>query len=162
MNTPQQRTMAPSRRGAAGRNRRAAAALEFALVAPILTVLLLGAIDVGQFANVGQAVSNASREGARVAAREDTLNVSEVESAVSGYLANSFPNVPTATLDAAVEVNVTDGGGGAVWGGDLTTISTGSPLSVEVVVQFDCLRWLDVTGLMDGRTLRTTTVMRRE
>ena len=148
--------------GARRRGRRGTATVELAVLAPILIFLLLGAIDVGLFVNAGQVISNASREGARLAARNATLNVSEVESSVLGYLANSFPGVPPAALDAAVQVNVADAAGGAVAGGDLTTISSGSPVSVEVVVQFDSVRWLSAIGVLDNKTLGMTTVMRRE
>ena len=52
--------------------RTGAAVVECATVAPLLTLLLLGAIDMGQFANTYQKISHASREGARVAAQHDT------------------------------------------------------------------------------------------
>jgi Flp pilus assembly protein TadG len=142
--------------------RRGGAAVELAIMAPILAFFLLGAIDMGQFVNGEQVVSNASREGARVAARNDTLNVSEVESSVMGYLANSLPGVNPATLDATVQVNVTDAAGDAIAGGDLTTISTGSPISVEVVVQFNSVRFLNAISILDNKTLGMTTVTRRE
>ena len=144
------------------RDRRGAAIVEFTVVAPLLILLILGTIDVGQFVNAGQTVSNASRQGARLAARNTTLNVSEVESVVSSYLADSFPNIPAATLDAAVQVDVSDASGDAIPGGDLTTINTGSPVSVAVVLQFDSVRWLKGASLVNNRTLGTTTVMRRE
>lgn len=44
---------------------RGAAAVEFALVLPLLMVILLGTIDWGYFFFVEQLVTNASREGAR-------------------------------------------------------------------------------------------------
>jgi Flp pilus assembly protein TadG len=48
------------------RNReRGAAAVEFALVLPILLTLTLGAIDFGWFFYIDQLVTNAAREGAR-------------------------------------------------------------------------------------------------
>ena len=62
--------------------RKGVATVELALTVPILLILLLGAIDTGQYANVYQTVSNASREGARVAARGGTFNVSAVEASV--------------------------------------------------------------------------------
>ena len=124
-------------RCARSRDRRGAATVEFAVVAPLLVLIILGTIDVGQFVNVGQTVGNASRQGARLAARNTTLNVSEVESVVSSYLADSFPNIPAATLNAAVQVDVSDASGTAIPGGDLTTVSTSSPVSVGVVLQFD-------------------------
>jgi Flp pilus assembly protein TadG len=131
-------------------------------VAPILVILILGIVDVGQYVNVGQTVSNASREGARVAARTTTLSVSDVENSVSGYLAESFAGVPSETLSEAVDVNVTDGYGCSIADGDLTAVAAGSPLSVEVTLSFNAVRWLNGVGLANDRTLSITTVMRRE
>jgi Flp pilus assembly protein TadG len=48
--------------------RNGIAAVECAIVAPLLVLLLLGAIDLGQYVNVYQKVSDASRAGARIAA----------------------------------------------------------------------------------------------
>ncbi|MFM7868443.1 MAG: TadE family protein, partial [Planctomycetaceae bacterium] len=45
-------------------DRRAAAALEFAIVLPILVVMLAGTADFGRFAATSVAVCNASRAGA--------------------------------------------------------------------------------------------------
>jgi len=45
-------------------NRRAAAAVEFAIVLPILVVMLAGTADYGRFAATSVAVCNASRAGA--------------------------------------------------------------------------------------------------
>lgn len=162
MNTRKQRTKTRARSAALGKGRRGVATIEMAVALPILTLLFLGAVDVGQYANVGQAVCNSSREGARLAARYDTLNVSEVQSAVLGYLADSIPNVPSDTLAAAVQVKVRDANGNDVLSGDMAKITTGERLSVEVVLQFDTVRWLSLTNWMQGRTLSTRTVMRRE
>ena len=77
------------------RRRRGAVTVEFAVVAPVLTIFFLGMIDAGQFVNVGQAVSSASREDARLAARFDTLNVTDVESSVLSYLPLLLPQFPS-------------------------------------------------------------------
>ncbi len=138
--------------------RRGAAAVEFAVAAPVLVILVLGIIDVGQFVNVGQTVSNASRQGARLAARNTTLNSSEVQAAVSSYVTDIYPNIPA----SAIQVTTLDGSGGAIAGADLTTINTGSPISVQVVLQFDPVRWLNGLSQLDNRTIATTTVTRRE
>ena len=74
-------------------SRRGAAAVECAIIAPLMTLLLLGAIDVGQFANVYQKVSDASRHGARVASRYGTTTTGQVEAAVMDYLEQACPNV---------------------------------------------------------------------
>jgi len=142
--------------------RRGTAAVEFAVLAPVLILVVLGTIDVGQFVNLGQIVSNASREGARTASRDTTLTVSEVQSAVQNYLATAFPAVPTSSWSTALQVNVTDGYGNPISGGDLTTISSGGRISVQVVLTFDTVRWSRGFAGLDGRSLRAITVMRRE
>ncbi len=131
--------------------------MEFAVLSPILLILILGIIDVGQFVNVGQSVSNASREGARVAARQATTNVSQVQTAVSNYLTDMHPNLPS----SAVQVTVA-GAGNPLAGADLAAVATGTSISVQVVVQFDPVRWMDGFTFLDGRTLTKTTVSRRE
>jgi Flp pilus assembly protein TadG len=50
---------------AGGGGERGAAVVEFALVLPLLLVLVLGAIDWGYFFYVEEVVTNAAREGAR-------------------------------------------------------------------------------------------------
>jgi Flp pilus assembly protein TadG len=47
------------------RRERGAAAVEFAIVLPVLLLLVLGAIDWGWYFFVEQVVTNAAREGAR-------------------------------------------------------------------------------------------------
>jgi Flp pilus assembly protein TadG len=71
--------------------RRATAAVEFALLSPVLLTLLLGVWEVGRLVQVQQIVDNAAREGARQAARGDlhsgTTNP-QVETEVQNYLQN--------------------------------------------------------------------------
>ncbi len=55
-------------RPAAGRDDRGAAALEFALVLPILIVLVFGIISFGYMLSFRQAMSQAAAEGGRAAA----------------------------------------------------------------------------------------------
>jgi Flp pilus assembly protein TadG len=140
------------------RDRRGAAAVECAFVLPVLLLFFLGIVDTGQFANVGQAVSGASREAARVAARNDTLLVAEVETVVASYLADAFPGLPA----GSATVTVTDGNGNAIAGGDLTTISAGSAIIVQVDLGFDTVRWISGLSQLDSRDLTATTMSRRE
>lgn len=53
-------------------NDRGAAAVEFALVAPILLLLVFGLIDFGRMLNAKISITEAAREGARAAAIERT------------------------------------------------------------------------------------------
>lgn len=143
-------------------NRKGAAAVECAIVAPLLTLLVLGAVDLGQFANVHQMVSDASREGARVAAQYDTILVSEVKAAVLQYLEDAFPNTDASTIASATQVITTTGTGGAITSGDLTTVGTGAEVVVQVSVSYDSLRWIQGLPGIAGQQIVARTVMRRE
>jgi Flp pilus assembly protein TadG len=141
--------------------RRGAAAVECAIIAPLLTLLLLGAIDVGQFANMYQKVSDASRHGARVAARFDTTSTAQVKTAVMDYLKQACPNVPAGTLDSATTVTVKNAAGTSM-SGSLTSVATGSQLRVQVTMQFEPVRFISGFEGLDGSQLTTTTMMRRQ
>jgi len=142
--------------------RNGVAAVECAIVAPLLVLLLLGAVDVGQFANVHQKVSDASRKGARQAARNDTLTTSDVRAAVMAYLEESTPGVSASTLAAATTVTVTDADGSSIPSGDLTKIPTGSKVRVKVSLQFAPVRLVRIITGLDGSNVETTSTMRRE
>jgi Flp pilus assembly protein TadG len=142
--------------------RRGTQVVELAVIAPIIVLLILGAIDLGQFINGHQHVSNASREGARIAARARTSDASQVEAAIQEYLEDSFPNVPSATLSSAVNVAVTDEDGSSVSGGDLADIDAGTPLTVRVTLQFQAVRWISGLDILGGQAIETATITRRE
>lgn len=153
------------------RSRRSgAAAVECALVAPLLVLVVLSAIDVGQFVNVSQVVDNAAREGARKAVRDTTTDVSQVEAAVKNYLSLYFPDMTLAEIDSATTVTVQtpdepDDGNTTpetVTGSALGSVASGTELTVEVKFQFDSVRWLNGVPSLDGLQLKTRAVMRRE
>ena len=52
-----------------GRGQEGAAAVEFAIILPILLLLILGALDMGHMYYIDHLITNASREGARYAAK---------------------------------------------------------------------------------------------
>ncbi len=64
---------------------RAAAAVEMAIVTPILLTMLFGIIEYGWVFTVRQALTTAAREGARTAALPGST-VGEVEDRISDYL----------------------------------------------------------------------------
>jgi Flp pilus assembly protein TadG len=68
---------------------RGAALIEFALVAPLFLVIMLGAIDWGWYFVLRETLVNATREGARVASVQDdppTQSEAAAVAAVQGYL----------------------------------------------------------------------------
>lgn len=62
---------------AARHDRRGAAAVEFALVLPVLMLILLGIIEFGRAWNVKQTLTDAAREGARVAVVAERMNLTQ-------------------------------------------------------------------------------------
>ena len=142
--------------------RSGTAAVECAIVAPLLTLLVLGAIDLGQYADVYQKISDASREGARVASRYDTTSTSQVQAAVMGYLEDVSPDASPSTLAEAAQVTLSDGLGNPIPYGDLSQIPTGSQINVQVTLQYDPVRWIPGFNGLNGKVLEATTVMRRE
>ena len=62
-----------------GRGQRAASAVEFALVLPLLVTILLGAIDFGRFAFSAITVANAARTGAAVCQHASSCNLTDAQ-----------------------------------------------------------------------------------
>ena len=71
------------------RRKRGAAAVEFAIVAPLFFMLLFGMIEYGRCVLVQQMLTNASREGARRGVLDGTTT-QDVVDVVQSYLASSF------------------------------------------------------------------------
>jgi Flp pilus assembly protein TadG len=117
---------------------------------------------MGQYANTYQTVSDASREGARLATQHDTATTSEVQAAVMSYLAESLPGTSTETFASAAEVTVTDGLGNTISNGDLTKLATGSQINVQVTLLYGSVRWLGGFAGLDGQQIAATSMMRRE
>jgi Flp pilus assembly protein TadG len=78
---------------------RGAAAIEFALVLPILVLLIVGIFEFGRLFNVQLTLSNAAREGARVMAIND--DPSEARSAAIA----AAPVLNPAITDGQIDVS---------------------------------------------------------
>jgi Flp pilus assembly protein TadG len=91
---------------------RGAAVVEFALVLPVLIVLVLGIIEFGRIFNVQVSITNAAREAARTMAIENdpalarTDAINAAPSVNPALVAGEISIVP-ADCDAGETVNVT-------------------------------------------------------
>jgi hypothetical protein len=99
--------MGQTKRGGDTR-RRAAAVVEMAVVAPLLLTVLFGIIEYGWVFSIRQALTNATREGARVAVLPGSTD-EEIQTRINGYLAPLGVTTHTieltrATPDEPVEV----------------------------------------------------------
>jgi Flp pilus assembly protein TadG len=121
-----------------------AAAVEFAIVAPLFFMLVFGCIEFGRALIVQQILTNASRVGARQAI---TLNATEsdVIATATGYAAG--------TAVPGVSVTVTP---------SPATAAAGDMVSVTVAVPFSNVSWIPAPWFMGGTSLDATSIMRKE
>jgi Flp pilus assembly protein TadG len=130
------------------KNRRGAAVVEFAIVAPVFFLLVFGMIEYGRMVMVQQILTNASREGARFAVVQSADNTTAVQDTVIDYLQSaSIGGTPTVTVDWPAS-------GGS---------SSSEPVTVTVSIQFGQVSWLPSPMFVDSTMpLTAVSVMRRE
>jgi Flp pilus assembly protein TadG len=126
--------------------RPAVTALEFAMVAPALFVLILGIFELGRGIMVIHALTNAARIGCRVGAIEGT-STSTITAAVTANLTAVGISSDTVT------VQVNDGSA------DASTAKAGDEITVKVTVPASSVTWVPggqhLTGTLSGQyTLR--------
>ncbi len=87
-----------------------AAAVEFALLLPVLLLLVFGLIDLGRALNAQITLTQAAREGARLAALGEPNVVSQTQAAATGLsgvtvTVTACPSGSGPTSDATVQVS---------------------------------------------------------
>jgi len=97
-------------RGRAG-GERGAVAVEFALILPVLLMILMGTIEFGRVYSQFQVYNGAAREGARCAAVQatdfgDCVVQTEIEQAAQPYDVAQTASVAGACTDESVGTNV--------------------------------------------------------
>jgi Flp pilus assembly protein TadG len=132
------------RRRRGSRGRFGVAAVEFAIVAPLFLLMIIGIIELGRGLMVKQVLINASRVGARQAVTLGATS-SSVQSAVADYTASVA--VPSVT------VTVSPDPGAAV---------AGAPITVTTSVAFSSVSWLPSPWFLGGTTLSASSRMRKE
>ncbi len=142
--------------------RNGAAALEAALIVPVLVLVTLMAVDIAQYINLAQQVTNASREGARIASRDSTESVAEVETAVLNFFGDLYPEMNSQQLSETVLIEIRDANNQTISQGDLTSIPSGDPISVRVAFDFRAVRWLGGLNYWSGSVNDMTSICRRE
>ncbi len=125
------------------KKRRGVAAVEFALIAPLFFLLVLGMIEIGRMVMVKQSLTNASREGARIAVLDGTTKADVVKQ-VNTYLTSCGIHGATVTTTPT----------------EPTTAGYGEPVTVTVTIASTAVSW--VPHPMYSQTLSASTVMRRE
>jgi Flp pilus assembly protein TadG len=121
--------------------------VEFAIVAPLFVLFVFGMIEYGRMVMVQQVLTNATREGARIAVLEGAT-ADEVRDAVVDYCTASQVTVDTSdvTLDPA----------------DPSSASLGDPITVTIGIPFTNVSWLPSPMYLGATQLNATSVMRKE
>lgn len=89
------------------RDEQGAAVVEFAIVVPVLLVLLFGIIDFGRMMAVGASLASAVRDGGRQAAVSTDLTDATQISAVKTRVINAFQPIGGAPLASGnIAVNI--------------------------------------------------------
>ena len=138
----------PYRSPHAGReanNRTGAAAVEFAVVAPLLFAIVLGLVEFGRAIMVEQCLVSSARESCRVAVLAGTTRQDVIDRA-------------TASLNAAGISNFTI----TMSPDPPSSASEGTPVTVTITVSFNNVTWLPLPIYLGGRNLTASSVMRRE
>jgi Flp pilus assembly protein TadG len=136
-----------------GDNERGAVLIEFGLVLPVLLVLFAGMFDLGLAFQRFQGVTNAAREGARMAVLPG-YSTADVASRVRAYLAAS--GVPGTATIVVTPILITPVGGGALF--------TAMKVHVQVTHVFTLLGPIAtmVGGTFGTAALTSESVMRVE
>ncbi|MEX2171182.1 MAG: TadE/TadG family type IV pilus assembly protein [Pirellulales bacterium] len=124
--------------------RRGAAVAEFAVVAPVFFMMIIGFIEFGRALMVQQVLVNASRVGAREAIIEDATT-----STVTGTVQDYAEGVSV----SGVSVTVTP---------DPATADTSDFITVTVSIGFDDVSWMPTPWFMGGKSLSASSTMRKE
>jgi Flp pilus assembly protein TadG len=134
-------------------NRRGAAAVEFAVVAPLFLLLLAGIIEFGQAFRIEHLLSNACRRGCRAAVVEGPTT-EQVRDKIKSQCVD-FLGVSAADIDVQVAVN---GNSSA----NLADAEQGAEISVTVSVPFSKAGAGFYAKLFSTSTLASTCTLERE
>jgi Flp pilus assembly protein TadG len=138
-------------------NRRGQSLVEFALVVPLLLLMLAGIIEFGRAWNWSQTVTEAARAGARKAAVLNALGMS------SGEITDSVDAIVSESLQNGAHIICTNCVHKPVQGA-----ASGEAVTVEVQVPYDFVIFGPVMALAEQSfnnntiTLRSAATMRNE
>lgn len=135
---------AKARRRRRTRRERGAAAVEFALIAPLLLMLVFGIVDFGWMLMKANLVNNASRDAARVASLAGTYD--EIESTVEVSLQSA--GIDPADVDVAITCTNASGPSCADSPASYdANVASGSTVTVTVTYNHE---WITPVGALCG------------
>ena len=142
MNTAAIKHVARSRRGL---RRRGVATIEFAFVAPVFFLLVVGIIEFGRAMSVQSLLANAAQRGARAGVL-DGAKTSDVSSAVDTFLASGGISGATTTVTPDPP----------------SSAYAGQDVSVSVSINFSQVTWMPTPWFLKTTPLKATAILQRE
>lgn len=143
----------PRRHVPADRSRTGAAMVEMALVLPIFVTVMFGIVELGRAFMVGQLITNAAREGARMSILDGSTNA-QVETAVKNFL-SSAANASASDVTVTIVVN------NPAAGNLVSKAETGNLITVTATVPFTKVSFLPPMFL-GSNSLRGQCTMQHE
>ncbi|HUG93082.1 MAG TPA: TadE/TadG family type IV pilus assembly protein [Planctomycetaceae bacterium] len=137
--------------------RRGAALVEMALVLPIFVAVTLGIVEFGRAMMVGNLVTNAAREGARLAIIDGTTN-SQVETTIRDFLLASANAAPG---DVTVTITITPYAGNPDPGNQVANCNSRDLVNVQVQLPYNKVSYIK-PQFLDGKQLTGSAAMRHE
>lgn len=128
--------------------RSGVAAVELAVVAPLLALMLVGVWEVGRMVEVQQLVTNAAREGGRQAST-GSKNAASVKNDVVNYL--TVNGITGVTASMVTITNLTNGSRS-----DPTQGSQLDQYRVTVSMPFNNVRWILLNQITSATTISAT------
>ena len=133
------------RLGSKSRRRAGAAVVEMAVVLPLFILLVFGLIEASRLGMVAQLITNAAREGCRVAVINQTTQAA-VQARVEAVLAGSGISVGTVNPSPS----------------NWATSSKGTAITVSLSVPFSQVSWLSTPMFLGNTTVSASATMSSE
>jgi len=135
------------------KNQKGQGLVEFAIILPVLLLILLGMVEFGLILYNQHVITNASREGARygIVVRSDRRTEIEITAVVDAYCADNMVTFGAGTPDTSIDPT------------DTSTSVFGEDLTVDVTFHYDFLVFPAFLGdLFGGLDLHAHTTMKFE
>lgn len=127
------------------RKRRGVTAVEFAFVAPVFFIMVLGIIEFGRAMMVQSLLTGAAQQGARAGSLTNA-STANVTSSVNNYLSSGGISGASTTVSPSPP----------------SSASSGQSITVTVTIPYSQVSWLPSPSYLKTTTLRSTAIVVRE
>jgi Flp pilus assembly protein TadG len=145
--------------------RGGAAVAEFAFVAPILALVLMGMIELCRGIMVKVTLSDAAREGCRTGIQRDMGNAQVIQDCTKVMANNGFDTTkfnPSGGL-GSITISVTDPSSGSIVNNNESLDApSGSVVSVQVTIPVSSTTWVPQVFLPSGSLESETMIMMKQ